>query len=239
MRRSDQNAGRQAPLLTPFGEGVWLASQPVRILGTRLTTTMAVLRLAGDDLLLFSPIALTARLQRALEDLGRIAHLYTPNLFHHLSIGEWSAAYPEARLHAPAGLAKKRPDLEIDRVHGNAKEPAFEGVIDELPIAGFRLAETVLYYRPAKTLVVADLVHNVGRPEGTWTRIYAQAMGFYDRVALSRAIRWTAWSDKAAARKSLDGLLALPIERLVVGHGAPIDHRAPEALANAFGWLPA
>jgi hypothetical protein len=64
-------------------------------------------------------------------------------------------------------------------------------------------------------------------------------MGFYDRVALSRMLRWTAFSDRRAARTAVDTLLALPIERIVVGHGAPIGDEATEALAGAFRWLPA
>jgi hypothetical protein len=100
------------------------------------------------------------------------------------------------------------------------------------------LGESVLVYRPAQTLLVADLVHNVGRPPGAWTKFYTQAMGFYDRVALSRALRWSAFSDRAAARRSLDQLTALPFERLVVGHGAPLASAAKEAFVNAYEWLP-
>jgi hypothetical protein len=63
-------------------------------------------------------------------------------------------------------------------------------------------------------------------------------MGFYDRVAVSRMIRWAAFSDRAAARRSLDELLALPFDRLIVGHGAPLAACAREALAAAYAWLP-
>jgi hypothetical protein len=58
------------------------------------------------------------------------------------------------------------------------------GVVDELRIDGFRLRESVLFHRPSRTLVVADLVHNVGRPPHGWTKMYARTMGFYDRAAL-------------------------------------------------------
>jgi len=224
-------------LLTPFADGVWVDDEPVRILGMRLTATMAVLRLGDDSLLLYSPVAMTPERRAAIEALGTIAHLYAPNLYHHLWIGEWAAAFPSARLHAPARLARKRRDLRIDRAHGAAPEPAFAGVVDELRIDGFRLEESVLVYRPARTLVVADLVHNVGRPRHRWTRFYAQTMGFYDRVALSRMIRWASFSDRSAARRSLDELLARPFDRLVVGHGAPLAHGGRQALAAAYAWL--
>jgi hypothetical protein len=63
-------------------------------------------------------------------------------------------------------------------------------------------------------------------------------MGFYDRVALSRVIRWTAFNDRAEARRSVDRILAHGFERLVVGHGTPIDLDAREALAQALSFLP-
>jgi hypothetical protein len=223
--------------LTPFAEGIWIDTDPVRILGTHLTTTMAVLRLGDGGLLLYSPLALTPERRSAVEALGPVTHLYAPNLFHHLWIGEWASAFPSARVHAPAGLSRKRPDLRIDRTHGSGAEPAFAGVVDEVRIEGFRLHETVLVHRPARTLLVADLVHNVGRPSDAWSRFYTRTMGFYDRVALSKMLRWTAFSDRAAARSSLDAALSLPFDRVIVGHGAPLAEGGKEAIAAAYGWL--
>ena len=134
-------------------------------------------------------------------------------------------------------MPKKRPDLRIDRFHGDSPEPAFAGTIDEIPIEGLRLQETALFYRPAQTLVVADLVHNIGRPAHAWTATYTRMMGFYDRIALSRAIRWTAFNDRKAARRCLDDLLARPFDRLVVGHGAPLATGGRDAVASAYAWL--
>jgi hypothetical protein len=172
--------------MTPFGEGVWLATEPVRIVGMRLSATMTLVRLGDGSLLAYSPVALTAERRAAVAALGRVAHLYAPSAYHDRWIGEWADAFPEARVHAPAALGKKRKALRVDRALGTAPEPAFAGVVDEVHIDGFRLDETVLVHRPSRTLVVADLVHNVGRPEGGWARFYTRAMGFYDRVALSR-----------------------------------------------------
>jgi hypothetical protein len=222
--------------LNEIADGVWVDEAPVSIVGMPLTSTMTVLRLADDRLLLHSPVELTSRRRDAVEALGTVAHVYAPSLFHHLRAGEWAEAFPSARVHGPPGLAKKRPDLRIDRIHGEP-EPDFDALLDEVAVDGFRLGESVLLYRPAKTLVVADLVHNIGRPDNLWTRIYAGAAGFYGRVALSRVIRMIGFSDRTAARRSLDAILALPFERIVVGHGAPISEGARDALAAAYTWL--
>jgi hypothetical protein len=95
----------------------------------------------------------------------------------------------------------------------------------------------VLVHRPTRTLVVADLVHNIGQPPHVWTRIYSRAMGFYDRVALSRMLRWAAFSDRAAARGSIDELLRQRFDQIIVGHGSPIRRDAHEALTAAYTWL--
>ena len=225
--------------LVPLADGVWTIRSPLSFLGLRLTSAMGVFRLAGGDLLVYSPVALTPERRAAIERLGRVAHLYAPNLFHHLWLGEWAAAFPAARVHAPAGLSRKRPGQRIDRLHGvdAAPDPAFAGVIDELPIGGFRARETALLHRPTGTLAVADLVCNVGRPAHGWTATYARAMGFHDRVALSRVIRWTGFDDKKAARQSVRALLDRSFDRVIVGHGEPLLVGGHDALAAAYGWL--
>jgi hypothetical protein len=225
------------PRVTPLFEGIWIEIGPANILGMRLTTTMTVLRLRDETLLVHSPLALTAERRAAVDSLGVAKHLYAPSTYHERYIGEWAAAYPSARLHAPAGLVAERPDLRIDRVIGSRPEAAFASVVEELTIDGFRLQETVLIYHPARTLIVADLVHNVGRPKDWWTKFYTRLMGFYERVAISRMLRWLAFSDRAAARGSIDELLKRPFDRLIVGHGTPLTSGAREAIADAFAWL--
>jgi pimeloyl-ACP methyl ester carboxylesterase len=116
--RPDPAFGVSGGVLAPFADGVWLDEAPVRFLGMRLHATMTVIRLTDGSLLLHSPVAMTAERRAAVEALGPVAHLYSPNTFHHLRIGDWKAAFPSAKLHAPSGLAKKAP-TPIDRFpHG-------------------------------------------------------------------------------------------------------------------------
>lgn len=97
--------------------GVWFSSDPVRILGTKLEATMAVVRLPNDELLLYSPVSMTERRRRAVEALGTVSHLYAPNTFHHVSIGTWTDAFPDALVHAPSGAAaqtvRSSPSLRL------------------------------------------------------------------------------------------------------------------------------
>jgi hypothetical protein len=222
--------------LTQFAEGVWLATEPVRIVGMKLTATMTVVRLDGSRLLLHSPVAMTKERRNSVETLGTVAHLYAPNTFHHIWAGEWASAFPEACVHGPSALRKKRRDLRIDRAHDKDPLGDLDRIFDEVHIDGFALEESVLVHRPSRTLIVADLVHNIGRPAERWTTLYSKAMGFYDRVALSRVIRWTAFPSLQATRNSLQKLASYSFERLVVGHGAPIEQDAHEVFFGAYDW---
>jgi hypothetical protein len=143
--------------LAPFADGIWVAAARLTYLGMRLTATMTVIRLPGGALLVCSPVALTGARRAEVDALGTVGHLYAPNLFHHVWIGDWAAAYPAARLHAPPGLARKHRGLRVDRTAGQAPEPAFAGAVDEIAVDGFRLRETALYHPASRTLVVTDL----------------------------------------------------------------------------------
>jgi hypothetical protein len=225
-------------MLNAFGEGVWIASGPVSFLGLRLTSTMTVLRLPDGALLVHSPLPLTAERLAEVSSLGLVTELYAPNTFHHMWLGAWISAFPKARVHAPEELALKRPELRIDRFHDRPGEDACLAGVDEIPIRGFRLRETALLHRASRTALVTDLVHNIGRPEHAWTKTYTKVMGFYDRLALSRFLRWTAFDDRGAARESIDALLGHSFDGLIVGHGAPITSNGRELLASATSWLP-
>ena len=219
-----------------LAEGVFIDRGSVGVLGTTMPVTMTALQL-HDGLLLFSPLAMTPQRRDAVAALGDVKYLFAPNTWHHMYIGEWAEAFPDAAIYGPPGLQKKRKDLRIDHLHGTGDEPHISDLVELQHIDGFFMQETALYYRPAKAWLVADLVQNIGRPADWWSRTYSKMAGFYDEVALSRVIRWTAFNDRAAARRSVDRLLAEPFERLLVGHGEPVIDDARSALARAYDWL--
>lgn len=219
--------------MTPIADGVRTDTTEVRFLGLRVPATMTALRLSTGAWLIHSPIALTPERQAAVG--APVSHLYSPNTYHHLRLGDWARAFPGARVHGPKGLVKKRPDLTIHALHGAPIDPD----VVEVPIDGFALQEAVLFHRPSRTLVVADLLHNLARPDHGWTSIYTSVMGFNGRVAVSRMIWAAAFRDKPAARRSIARVLELPFDRIIVGHGAPVTERPKEALARVYGLTPA
>jgi hypothetical protein len=97
---------RSGRLLVPV-VGAFRAPPPdgPRFLASREPGKGSQIRLGAGNLLLHSPISMTPGRRAAVDALGRVTHLYAPNLYHHLYIGEWAAAYPAALVHAPVDLA--------------------------------------------------------------------------------------------------------------------------------------
>ncbi|MEO7760725.1 MAG: DUF4336 domain-containing protein [Casimicrobiaceae bacterium] len=73
-------------------------------------TRMALVRLSDSSLWVWSPIALTDKLAKAVDSIGRVRCIVSPNKLHHLFLREWSSRWPDAQLYAPPGLGEKNPN---------------------------------------------------------------------------------------------------------------------------------
>lgn len=149
--------------LREFGPGIWVGEGPVVTpYGFPFPTRMALIRLSDASLFAWSPIPLSFALRREIDALGQVRHLVPPNALHHLFLGEWQRAYPQARLYAAPGLRKKRKDLEFDADLGDAPEPGWAADIDQVLMAGsFAMTEAVFFHRASRTVLFADLIQNL------------------------------------------------------------------------------
>jgi hypothetical protein len=189
--------------------------------GVHMPSASTVLRLPDRSLVVYSPIAFDDATVAALADLGEVAHLIVPNRLHHLFAEQALARWPRAVVHAPPGIRTKRPTLRVDHELGG---PAAEwgGALEVERVGGApRIDEVVVFHRPSRTLVCADLVFHVTRPHNLATRLVLAVMGAGGRrVGQSREWRW-ACRDRRAARASIERIFGWPIARLAPCHGEP------------------
>ena len=75
-------------------------------------------RLADGALWVHSPVALDAALRAALDALGPVRFVVTPNAEHMKWAADWIRAYPDATSYACPNLAAARPDVGFDEVLG-------------------------------------------------------------------------------------------------------------------------
>jgi hypothetical protein len=228
------------PSLHPFGERLWVAEGPtVSFFGFPYSTRMALVRLNDGGLFVWSPIALSAALRQEVDALGPVRHLVSPNRLHHLFVGDWKCAYPAARLYASPGLRRKRPDLAFVAELDDQPRPEWRGDIDQVVMRGSRfLTELVFFHRASRTAMFADLIQNFP-PDWFkgWRGLLARADGIVAPHP-GPPREWRAsFLNRRAARAALDRILAWPIERVLIAHGAPVTADGADFVRQAFGWL--
>jgi hypothetical protein len=228
-------------LLQPVGDSLWLIDGPVvRAYGFPFPTRMAVARLSGGGLWLWSPVRLTEDVQLAIQSLGDPLYAVEPNKLHHLALAEWVAAWPSLRLYAPPGLAQKRRDLRFVADLTDEPPPEWREEIDQVRIEGnVFLTEVFFLHRPSRTCLVGDLIqkHN-GQGQSAWLRWLLELAGVSGADGSAPIDARLTFFHRAAARKAVSRALAWAPERLVIAHGSCSMANGTEVLRRAFGWLP-
>jgi hypothetical protein len=228
-------------MLKEFGPNIWIADGTVvtAAAGFHYPTRMAVIRLSNRDLVLWSPIALSDELGAAVEALGTVRYLIPPNALHHTFLGDWQWSYPDALVYAPAGLREKRQDIRFDADFSDGPIAAWAGEIDHAILWGNRITtEVVLFHRESGTAIFTDLIQQF--PRGWfrgWRALVARLdLMTADEPAVPRKFRM-AFTDRRAARQSLEPILAWPTKKVIIAHGPPITEDGQTFLRRAFRWL--
>jgi len=208
---------------------------PHKMFGLELGARMTVLRLPDRSLALFSPVPIDDALAAEIAELGEVAHLIAPNVFHHVYAGDAARRYPKAKLHAARGLRSKRPDLRIDADFD--ERTSLGAGITPIELRGSMMGETVLVHAPSASVISVDLVENfVTPPPDLYTRVYLRAAGLDGRVGWSRFLK-IVYRDKKEARRALDRLLEQPWDRAVIAHGTILETGAKESVREALAWV--
>lgn len=224
------------PALEALDRDLWVARRPLPLVVGDVGTRMSVVRLGGD-LLLHSPVALDAETRQALDALGRVRWVVGPSLVHHLYLGDYAAAWPQAELCAAPGLPEKRRDLRFDCVLDETQRAKWgEALRFELFGGAPRLNELVFLHPASRSLLLTDLAFNVTRDGRNRARLFHRLVGATGRFGPHRILR-LAIRDRAAARRSLDRILAWDFERVIVTHGEVLERDGREQLRRAFSYL--
>lgn len=223
-------------MLEPIADNLWVAVRRLRFLGVETGTRMTVLRLAGGGLFVHSPVSLRDGTRAAIDALGPVKAVVAPSLFHHLAIGEWIQAYPDARVYACPGLAKKRADLNWTGTLGDEPEAAWGGEIDQVFFGARSFEnEVVFFHRASSTLICADMIFNLASHPSRFTRIVAWLIG--NRKPGATLLERVLIRDRVAGRAQVDRMLAWGADRIILAHGPIIKSGGREILRRAYAWL--
>lgn len=224
-------------MLRALSEELHVLEVPLRMGGLELGGRMTVVRLPGGGLWIHSPVRLEPATRAAVEALGPVRYLVAPNLMHHVHLGAWAEAYPRARVLAPPGLRRKRPELRIDGELTDTPEPGAAAVLSQQWMRGMpKLDEFLFLHRPSRTLLVTDLAFHIRQSPSWLTRTYLKLCRTYGKLAPTLLLK-SMVKDRAALRASMDAVLGWDFERVVVCHGEVLERGGREALRDGFTWL--
>jgi len=207
------------------------------------THRAVVICLNNDSLFILSPIQLTSDIRTDIDAIGVVKYLVSPNHLHHLYLGDWSQAYPEARLYASPGLASKRKDLTFYKtLSTNMPESEWADQIDQCIFGSGNgwFDEIVFFHRASRSVVFTDMVmdfdpgifSSISRVTTQWNQMYrhtpcgAQLAHIFDRASL---------------RDALKSVRAWEPEYVIVAHSPWLcvegQKQVVDFLDSAFDWL--
>lgn len=211
----------------------WTFRQNLRVLGIPMGTRMTICRDKDGRLFVHSPNALTDKVKDLVSSMGQVSVLFSPNIYHHLYVGDWQKTWPNALHVAPRQLARKRPDLKIDHALDEDAYPPDSFAWDcpgfsnikITPLRGTRRwFEWACFFEDDKVLLLTDLVFNLQEQENAalkelWPRIYTLFSGQRNRLCFP-LIHHLLVTDHSAFRQSVSGILAWPYQHVVLAHGS-------------------
>lgn len=225
-------------ILNPVAENLWEIERPLKAPGLRINHRMSVVRLQNGDLWVHSPVELDLEIANALARLGPVRHLIAPSCYHDLYWPAWLTRYPEASFYCPPGFPEAHRECQYGFVLTPDSREDWEEELPKTFIAGMpKLNEYVFLHRASRTLIVADLVFNIEAEQQNWLgKLLLKLNGIYGHAGCSRIFK-SFIKDRSAFRASLDQVLKLDFDRLVIGHGADIPNDAKVVLREAMKWM--
>ncbi|HHH30619.1 MAG TPA: DUF4336 domain-containing protein [Polyangiaceae bacterium] len=203
--------------------------------GVHLRLRMNIVELGDGRLWLCAPGPIGEHIGLAIGALGEVSHIVAPNLNHYKFVPEAKRRFPNAVVYGAPGLATKRPALPIARTLEEPHEVG--GGMSAIHIQGMPdVNEFVFYHRPSATLICTDLVQNVQDEDGFMTRLLYRAIGSWKKFGQNRYWKYRT-RDRAAARASLERVLAWDFDRIVMAHGDIVQTGGREKLRASLAWL--
>ena len=207
------------------------------------THRSVVICLKDNSLFIISPIKLTSNLRNEINALGEVKYLVSPNHLHHLYMGDWQQAYPNAKLYASPRLVPKRKDLTFDKtLSTGTSEPEWVGQIEQCVFGSGNgwFDEVVFFHCESRTVIFTDMIMDfdsnifspLSRVTTRWNQMYKNT---------PRGVKLAHTFDRAFLRDSLKTVRTWKPKHLIVAHSPWLCLDGEEQVANfldsVFDWL--
>lgn len=231
-------------LLTPICERLHCIERSYIWLDTFDVGGRCTLIETADGLVIFSPLALTTALLRAIDRLGPVKLVIAPNNEHVDFVLSFATAYPDAIVLGPPNCRSKWPQLPFSGDtfdDQGTPHPALAAFAPDIvpifvPSAPF-FNETILFHVPSQTLMVCDLWWNFpsnSSPPAIEVTNATKVFGFLMNRAFLPVYNRVLVKDRTRFRRFFAQLRQLGVERLVPTHGFIVQKNCMQTLEQFF-----
>jgi hypothetical protein len=227
-------------MLSEFGPSLYVADGPaVSFYGFPYPTRMAVAHLSDGSAWIWSPIALSDALAAEVEAIGPVRHIVSPNKIHHLFLAQWAERWPAARMYAPPGLARRKPELNFDAELLDQPDAAWAEEIDQVIFRGsLAMEEVVFFHRVSRTAIIGDLIQRHAEENMSGWRGKLMQLDSLVGNHGSTPREWRAsFLKRKPARSARQTVLDWKPRRLLIAHGACAQTGATQIIEEALSWI--
>ncbi len=223
-------------MLTQFADHIWTEARRAKFWGLETGSRMTIVRLSSGGLFVHSPLALTESTRKEVDGLGPVVAVVAPSLFHHLHVGDWMKAYPEALFAAVPGLEWKRPDLPFRCILGDIQHTLWSNDIEQVYFSSRRENEVVFFDKRSRTMICADALLNLSKHDLASTRFVASWVMF-NREPGTGPLERVMIRNRDVARRQVERILEWDIDKIILSHGALVEGDGRATVARAYTWL--
>ncbi|KAI1161507.1 hypothetical protein F5B18DRAFT_627800 [Nemania serpens] len=228
-----------------------------------------IIKLTSGAIAVFSPVGLTDEVKAKIAELGgNVGYLIAGDLEHHIFLTQWKTAYPAAKLIGPKGLPERRKAITNDpligkeefdflydetNAHSAAISEEFEADFEVELVDAHPNKEIVLFYKPEKVLIEADLMFNLPPTEqyskvpeaekkggGILKKIFYALNSTAGPAKGHKRLLWYAISsggkDRPGFNESVKRINSWDWVTLIPCHGDTIEGTGKETFAKIFDW---
>ncbi|KAG1868459.1 hypothetical protein F4604DRAFT_1775651 [Suillus subluteus] len=230
-------------VIREVAKDVWIFSRPFARLGIfPMGGRSTAIKLQQGGVWVLASTPLTQDTRNKIDELGEVKYIIGADAVHHLFLGEFKRAYPNAKLIGVEGAIGNMSDksLRFDGLWGRDPPGTNYGFEDEIKhcyFSGFRNEDVAFLHTPSKSLIEADLLLNLPANE-QYSKSSSSVYGTIKPDSwFHRAIIKSTTTNAEAMRRDATTVANWDFDRIIPCHGDVIEtdgNRMWRALYNAF-----
>ncbi|EIN08915.1 hypothetical protein PUNSTDRAFT_67968 [Punctularia strigosozonata HHB-11173 SS5] len=232
-------------VIREVANGVWIFSRPFARFGVfPVGGRSTAVKLSDGGVWVLASTPLTEKTKSKLDEIGPVKWIIGADAVHHLYLGEFKKAYPDAKLIAVQEAIDKLKSQNLQWDGAWGKDPAgtqygFESDVQHCYFSGFRNKDVAFFHPASKSLIEADLLFNLPPTE------QYSSSGSSGKVPLigDMLTPWT-WAhkkfassqavDTEAMKRDAKTVAGWGFTRIIPCHGDVIEDKGKEAWLSAY-----